>query len=210
MARTRSLEYDDKRQTILDQAAILFAEKGFARTSIAELSRRCNASKAWIYHYYDSKEAILHAILEGHIADLLEAAESAVAAAGSEPRDRLAAFIRAVIGVYRGANEKHTVLLNDLAILPDAAQQSVIRLERQVVDLLCDILDALNPDLKTERALRKPVAMSLLGTLNWTYTWFRDDGPMDYGAYTRLVTDLYLSGVKGVTGKGMLEPSAPS
>lgn len=198
MARTRSLEYDDKREGILAQAAVLFAEKGFARTSIAELSRRCNASKAWIYHYYDSKEAILHAILEEHIGTLLAAAEAAVAAAGPDPRDRLAAFIRAVIGVYRGANEKHTVLLNDLAILPEDRQQSVIRLEKQVVDLLTEILEAVNPALKDARALRKPIAMSLLGTLNWTYTWFRDDGPLDYDAYTQLVTDLYLSGVGGV------------
>jgi hypothetical protein len=31
--------------------------------------------------------------------------------------------------------------------------------------------------------------MMLFGTLNWTYTWFREDGPMMLDAYCDLVTD---------------------
>lgn len=198
MARTRSLDYDDRRQVILDQAAKLFAEKGFARTSISELSKACNASKAWIYHYYDSKEAILFELLEDHIRLLLTEAKSAVAATEG-PKAQLEAFIRAVIGVYRGANEKHAVLLNDLAVLPDGQRAVVMDLERQIVDLLVEVLSAVNPAIGTDKRLRKPVAMSVLGTLNWTYTWFRDDGPLDFDAYAKLLTDLFLGGVGAVS-----------
>ena len=34
-----------------------------------------------------------------------------------------------------------------------------------------------------------PRAMMLFGTLNWTYTWFREDGVMTLDAYSDLVTD---------------------
>jgi hypothetical protein len=34
-----------------------------------------------------------------------------------------------------------------------------------------------------------PRAMMLFGTLNWTYTWFREDGRLSLDAYCELVTD---------------------
>ena len=77
MARVRSEAYDDRRQEILDRAAGLFARHGFSRTSISTLSRECNASKAWIYHYYESKEAILFDILHDHIRMLRDTVQAA-------------------------------------------------------------------------------------------------------------------------------------
>ena len=79
MARTRSEDYDVKRRLILDQAAALFAEKGFSAASLSELARACEGSKSWIYHYYPSKEAILYDILSDHMTTLLETAERELA-----------------------------------------------------------------------------------------------------------------------------------
>ena len=68
MARPRSEHYPENQRLILDRAALLFAERGFGRASIAELARACDFSKAWLYHYYDSKEAILYALRKGLVA----------------------------------------------------------------------------------------------------------------------------------------------
>ena len=37
--------------------------------------------------------------------------------------------------------------------------------------------------------LEGPRVMMLFGTLNWTYTWFRDDGKLSLDAYCELLTD---------------------
>ena len=37
--------------------------------------------------------------------------------------------------------------------------------------------------------LEGPRVMMLFGTLNWTYTWFRDDGNLSLDAYCELLTD---------------------
>ena len=64
MARTRAKDYDEKRAAILHAAARIFAEGGFDRTSMATLAAECGVSKALLYHYYASKEALLHDIYD--------------------------------------------------------------------------------------------------------------------------------------------------
>lgn len=47
-----------RRQAILDVAAEVFREHGFEQTSMAEISARLGGSKAMLYSYFPSKEAL--------------------------------------------------------------------------------------------------------------------------------------------------------
>ena len=49
---------EEKRQAILDVAAATFGELGFERTSMSEICTRLGGSKATIYNYFPSKEAL--------------------------------------------------------------------------------------------------------------------------------------------------------
>lgn len=55
-------EKDQSRQKILNSAFELFAQKGYAQTSVDSIARDANVSKGLIYHYFDSKEHILKAV----------------------------------------------------------------------------------------------------------------------------------------------------
>lgn len=52
-----------KRQAIIDVAAEVFREKGFERTSMAEICRRVGFSSATLYNYFTSKEALFVEIM---------------------------------------------------------------------------------------------------------------------------------------------------
>ena len=49
---------DQKRQHILDTAYRLFQSKGFANTSMSEITAEAGGSKATVYHYFPSKEEL--------------------------------------------------------------------------------------------------------------------------------------------------------
>lgn len=51
-----------KRKSIVDAAFELFANHGYARTSISDIAKGAGVSKGLIYHYFRSKEEILQAI----------------------------------------------------------------------------------------------------------------------------------------------------
>ena len=49
---------EEKRQAIIDVAAATFGELGFERTSMSEICTRLCGSKATLYNYFPSKEAL--------------------------------------------------------------------------------------------------------------------------------------------------------
>lgn len=53
----------DTRDRILTAAGLLFAERGFAASSIRDLAARVGVSTATLYHHFPTKEAILDELL---------------------------------------------------------------------------------------------------------------------------------------------------
>lgn len=53
---------EQTRQQIVDAAFELFANEGYAKTSISAVAKKAGVSKGLIYHYFESKESILEAI----------------------------------------------------------------------------------------------------------------------------------------------------
>jgi AcrR family transcriptional regulator len=52
------------RQRLLETATALFAEKGYAGTSVREIVGKAGVSKPVLYYYFKSKEGLFYAILE--------------------------------------------------------------------------------------------------------------------------------------------------
>ena len=53
---------DDTRQRLLDAAEVLFAEQGFAETSLRAITARAKANLAAVNYHFGSKEALLRAV----------------------------------------------------------------------------------------------------------------------------------------------------
>ncbi len=188
MSRSRAQSYDLKAANIRIAAAGLFAANGFSRTSMAELARECGVSKALLYHYYDSKEALLFDILAAYLT-ALQAALVFNPDAASSKRDHLRAMIHALLVEYREAGNTHKLLLHDLHVLPDDQQAELRTTERNIVALFEEALEMAAAEAGHSTPLKGPRAMMLMGVLNWTYTWFREDGPMPLEAYCDLICD---------------------
>ena len=64
MARTRAPDHETQRDQILELAAAKFAQTSYPSTSMSDLAAASGTSKARLYHYYESKEAILFDLLD--------------------------------------------------------------------------------------------------------------------------------------------------
>jgi len=193
MARPRAADYEDKRGSILSEAAKLFAASGYDRTSMSEIAQALGVSKALFYHYYPSKDALLYAIIRDHLVHLVETAEAADDPS-LPPEARLAAVIDAIFACYRGADAEHKVQINHLAQLPAVQKDELKALERRLVTCLSTVVHAVRPEMPPAKL--RPVTMSLFGILNWKYMWFREGGAMSEAEYSALVTRMALAAIK--------------
>lgn len=66
------------KEQIMTAAENLFSEKGFAQTTIDDISKTSEYSRRTIYSYYESKEDILHHIIEKGLMLLKQDIENAV------------------------------------------------------------------------------------------------------------------------------------
>jgi len=175
MTRVRADDYDDKRQSILDQAAALFARKGFEGSTMIEVAQACGASKSHLYHYFARKEDLLFEIVRVHITAQLAELETVVTQA-LPAEERFNRYVETFVA--RGANSRneHLVLMNDIKFLPDAQRREVRKLENRIVDLLVSVLHEINPELMPARSPRGPYAMLLFGMIIWTFTWYEKSG----------------------------------
>lgn len=72
MARTVGSAADDTRQRILDVAVDLFIERGYAGTSVRDISERLGMTKGSLYYHFASKDDLLAALVEPMTAKLDE------------------------------------------------------------------------------------------------------------------------------------------
>jgi TetR/AcrR family transcriptional regulator len=197
LARTKAVDYDLKRAAILATAARLFAEEGYYQSSMASLAAECGISKALLYHYYDSKDALLYDVIGEHLRELCTVVEQADDP-GKEPERRLHGLVTALLQTYAHADDHHRVQINAMKFLPRHQQEELKDLERRLVDRFADALSEINPRLDSGAGLLKPVTMSLFGMLNWHYMWFRDDGTMTRDNYADICTRLIVEGARAL------------
>jgi len=69
------------RDRLIDSARYLFWERGYAGTSMSELLAHAEVNSGSFYHFFDSKEALLRAVLEQYIQLLRPMVEEVVEAA---------------------------------------------------------------------------------------------------------------------------------
>jgi AcrR family transcriptional regulator len=193
MARTRSENYDEIQAGILKNAARLFAERGYERSSIGDLVEVCELSRGAIYHYFDSKEAILFAMLDSLVRSLLAHLEQAVAAGGT-PLVKFTRVIEAFVEHNARSPEEQIVLLNDLGGLQAEEQRQIVQTERKIVELVGKVLASIDATKKINRRNARVYTMMLFGMINYTYTWYDAKGPIKPKEFAQMAAELFLNG----------------
>ena len=195
MARTQAADYEQRRETIVEKAAALFAKQGFHGTSMSDLSAATTMSKSLLYHYYGSKEEMLYAVMLSHVDQLVGDVEG-VMQLDLAPKAKLAALIHAFMVHYVGAVDRQKVLLNELESLPPDRRTVIVSKQRMIVDTLQGLLVEIFGKLESS-AEERVRTMLIFGMINWTHTWFDPNGTVSPDRLADMVVDFTMSAAPG-------------
>ena len=196
MARTIAADHGEKRSLIRKRAAKVFAETGFDRASMSQLAADCGISKASVYHYYASKQALLFDILDHHLESLFQ---RLVDLDADTAQERLNVMLREILLAYRGADDEHRLQINAMGQLPQQEQERLKARQKEIVALMRDVICEAGPaELAGDKRKLHAVTMSVFGMLNWFYMWNRDDSEAARIDYGELVGQLLQNGFSGV------------
>lgn len=189
MARPKSSQHEIKRDEILDVAAQCFAQRSYPAASMNDIAAAGGTSKARLYHYYESKEAILFDLLDRYTQRLLAIIGQAEATAQRRNLDERAALhelVRSFLQEYENSATRHVALLHDTKFLGEAQRELILDRQRDVVSAVTRFLRRAYP-ARVNAANQGALAMMLFGMINWTFTWLRPGGRMSYAAFAEEV-----------------------
>lgn len=197
MARPKSASHDLKREAILDLAARCFADRSYHAASMNDIAEAGGTSKARLYHYYESKEAILFDLLDRHTQRLLAIVGETEAAAqrrGLNERATLHELIRRFLAEYQNSATRHAALLHDVHFLGEQQREVILARQRDVVSAFTRFLHRAYPD-RLQRSNPTAMTMMVLGMINWTFTWLRPEGQLTYADFAEEVIRTLESGL---------------
>jgi len=195
MVGVRAKDHDDKRQLILDKTAELIGQVGFHKASISAISSACGGSKAWVFHYFPNKEAILFTLLDDFFRIFRQRTAAAVEGENT-PRARLRAYIQECVEIFDDYKINYPILFNEMKFLTGKEQTILRRAERGNIEILSQIIAEINPSLPTRNNLLSPVTFLAFGVLGWTHNWYQPGGEITKTQLVDLIEKLLMSGIE--------------
>jgi AcrR family transcriptional regulator len=181
MAASRKIpvtkEEPNRRADIVRAAGRLFAEKGYAATTIRDIARAVDMQSGSPFYHFKTKHDMLRAVVLEGIAAINDAVIRA-ANSGKPPRATFEAMLRAHLDQLLGDTGRDfaATLLHESRHLDPEVLAEVTALKDRYETMWQKALK----DLKRAGLIEDDDAVTrlfLMGALNWTVQWYRPDGP---------------------------------
>jgi len=170
--KVRATRGSNRVNELLDVAARLFAERGYAGTSMRDIAVEVKMLPGSMYYHFASKEELLVAVYRAGVTELQTATATAMAAA-SEPWARLEALCAAHLEtVMRDSDYAHVLI----RVMPDDIPAAAERLRELRDSYEAVFRDAIAQLPLPARSDRRALRLMLIGALNWAALWFDPQG----------------------------------
>jgi AcrR family transcriptional regulator len=136
----------ERKQRILDAAAALGARRGFHAISMADIGAEAGIVGSGIYRHFESKTAVLVAMLD-QVMDRLADRAAQIVAAETDDAAALSALIRDHIDVAIADRDVLAVYHREIHTLPDEDRRRLRRRQRLYIEEWVHLLGPLRPDL---------------------------------------------------------------
>jgi TetR/AcrR family transcriptional regulator, cholesterol catabolism regulator len=210
-------ERADRRAELIDAATEVFWRKGFTAASVRDVADKVGVLKGSLYHYIDSKDALLFAIFdESH--EQASRIVADVAALKAPPLERLRIFLQRYLEWYLVNVEQVSVYFREWKHLTEPRREIVQRQRAAFDDLARGLLDEAQGNGEIDAGLDVGYAtFFVLGALEGAGDWYRRDGPATpqhiAAEYARMAVQLVTSPSPSATGRsprGRVRQSAGS
>jgi len=178
---------------LVEAAARLFRERGYAATTTRQLSGDLGIQRASLYHHISTKEDLLFEISIRSLTHIINTVGAAIEAA--PPDQRLQALIRAHLATALADQDMHATMLIELNHLSTERRAAVVA-KREAYEQLVEheIAQARAARLLRGDLSERQLTLALLNLLNWTIFWYKPDGADTPASLAGWMGDLFLLG----------------
>ena len=130
---------DEARSKIIDAASVLYARKGFAETSLQEISEKAGVTRSVTRRYVKTKSEIMRMIMEDILTRFQENLVKMIKDI-DDPEERLTAALHIYLTVVDQQREKALLIYQKSSSLDRASKTRVMQLEVDVSNIFAKII----------------------------------------------------------------------
>ena len=176
----------NRRQALITAAARLFRSKGFNGTSTRDIAAAADMQSGSPFYFFQSKQALLHAVMQEGMASAVASQAQALAALGARApaQEKLRTLVRHHFEVLLGPGSDFIpVMLYEWRSLTPDERVSIGAQKDAYEAVWMPVLRALH---RAGRLKARPEVARLFvfGALNWSVQWFSDRGTLSLDELT--------------------------
>ena len=205
-SRTR---YELVENELLARAADLFAERGYNGTSLQDIAEAMGMTRPAIYHYFENKDALLVALVDGVTEGREELLRSIRRNPDLTPEMKLQQAMHEMARQVAEYSARYRLLILSNSDLPKHIAAQNDRARRDVTEhLVAIILEGIAAGTfhDVDARLASYVSLGMCNSIAW---WFKPNGEMTSKAVADVVTELTLRSLKRPRPQVPLTPKAP-
>ncbi len=165
-----------RRQQIRDVAAGLFDRLGYRETSMDKIADEVGIKKASLYYHFASKDRLLVEMHDEMIERIIASHEDRLATDAS-PADLIVGMMTDIVGLQDTHPGFLRVFFEHYRELPEPERSRVLDRRTRYEGFLRDQLQRGVTSGEFVQLDVRLVTFAILGMCNWSYQWFRPDGP---------------------------------
>jgi AcrR family transcriptional regulator len=183
-------------ERLLDTAATLFRQKGYAGTTTRELAAALGLRNASLYHYTRSKADLLYEICITSLT-MVQSAVTEATQKESDPLARVVAMITRHMQVILANSDAHTTMLIEMRALPEDQHREIIFRRGKYESIIRNVLT----EAQQAGVLRGDVSpayltLALFSLMNWSLFWYDSAGELSIEDLAEILIRLFLEGAQ--------------
>ncbi|WP_245835727.1 TetR/AcrR family transcriptional regulator [Virgibacillus ndiopensis] len=183
------------RQKIIQTSLLLFEKDGFHGVTVNQIVEKVGTSKGGFYHHFISKDELLFVIHDTFISYVLEKAIIANETYDS-PTKKLEAIVKDFVKVFDLYKPHISVFYQESIYLKPQYEQLVKRKRDQFKQLIIEAIKEGKASGEFRQDMSVEITgMAILGMVNWTYKWYKQDGKKSIDEIGDIFVDLILRSV---------------
>jgi AcrR family transcriptional regulator len=186
---------EETRKAIIDSALKLFGEKGYAVTSVQEITDAAGVTKGAFYHHFESKQDLLRLIHDEFLDYQLAILRMALDA-DEDPAVRLRELLEALLTSTTQYLANVTVFYLERRNFTGAQYKAVKRKRDEFDRLFGQVIERGVSEGKFRSDLDpRIVSLGILGMCAWVHQWYRPSGRYSADQIADIFSELVLDGL---------------